>query len=313
MEIYIQKDALEKYAAHVADVVCHRYFAEGKAAISGLDIRSFFPVEQVNYFIFKNLFSEWYKETENWKKSPYFDYQSAEVTEAMAQLQRVLSNHIKVEKTTFKTLVASAVAETLWLCYAPFHYFKENFLNANGGKISLSDLQTKVKYVKINNTFFKAFLEKLETYKIPNFVVDDVMGHYQEAYAKHMGNLENPDTYLAYFNQISAIPTEQIFPTKKNVNEPVAPKPAAALPEPELVTTKTALQPKKSIKLGLNQRIMFVKNLFDGDVEKLDITIARLETSGSWDNAKYILDFFKWNKEDEVVQEFYDLVQAKFK
>jgi hypothetical protein len=69
----------------------------------------------------------------------------------------------------------------------------------------------------------------------------------------------------------------------------------------------------KPIKLGLNEKIMFTKELFNGDSALFEATMSRIVAAGNWNSAKSIIDYLKLDKENEIVQEFYEIVEARFK
>ena len=66
--------------------------------------------------------------------------------------------------------------------------------------------------------------------------------------------------------------------------------------------------------ITLNQRFMFVNGLFDGDVDTFNNTINKLDNMHDYNEAsQYISTHFDhWDKDDEDVLEFIDLVKKRF-
>ncbi|MFN0048117.1 MAG: hypothetical protein ACKVOU_03220 [Cytophagales bacterium] len=319
MENKLNKQALENYARSVARKLCSDFFNLQKLNISGSEILKFSPIPQINYFILKNIFFIWKVEISQLKQSSYFNYDDVQVQDAIQSLMNVLSNHIFVKREAFENLLASSIEETLYLSLSPYHYFKQYFFTPDIQKISLADLQEKAKYLKVNQAFFGHFIEKLETYKVPVFYTTDIMGYFQDSYYKSNDTF---DDFQPIINQVSLtipFPMESIVSDLKKKDD-YAPTPLelhqkdlTSKSKPNENAQRFGEMVTKPIKLGLNQRIMFTKELFKGNSELLEHTLARLETAGNWGNAKHILDFNKWDTESEVVQELYDLVELKYK
>jgi hypothetical protein len=81
--------------------------------INGKEILSFCDIKQVNLFVVKELMRLWNAESEKWR-SPFFNYESAEVQEVVAQFKIVLSNNISISKKDFVPLLKAATAQTLF-------------------------------------------------------------------------------------------------------------------------------------------------------------------------------------------------------
>lgn len=73
-----------------------------------------------------------------------------------------------------------------------------------------------------------------------------------------------------------------------------------------------------TIVVGLNDRIAFEKNLFNGNSEDLNRVISQLNTLGSYEEAKDFIedlvkpDFNNWKDKDEYEQRFMQLVEKRF-
>lgn len=317
MENKLNKSALEVYAKQASKQLCTQFFSISKNSISGDEILSFTDIKQVNYFVLKEIYFLWKQEIAKLKQSKFFDYTHPEVELSLENLMKTASNHILVQRVEFESLLASAIEETIYLALSPYHYFKTYFFTTDIQKISLADIKTKSKYVKLNDTFFNHFIEKLEVYKVSVFYVSDIMGYFQEAYYNTNDKFEDYEPILAKFSKILPVPLSEIVTDAKKKDD-YAPTPLEVFEKQNLdkkedlnkMIPHAALKP---LRLGLNERVMFTKELFDNDNQLFNATIARLEASGNWQNAKTIIDYLKLDTENEVVQEFYELIEARFK
>ncbi|MDH5475321.1 MAG: hypothetical protein OEX22_06490 [Cyclobacteriaceae bacterium] len=71
---------------------------------------------------------------------------------------------------------------------------------------------------------------------------------------------------------------------------------------------------KIETSITLNQRFMFVNGLFDGDVDTFNAVINTLDNLNNYEEAEsYINSHFKnWDKLDEDVIEFFDILKKRF-
>lgn len=312
MENKLNSVELELYSKKVARKLCSDFFGDARQQILGKEILSFCSVQQINYFILKIIFQKWKEEVNQLKKSPFFNYEAEEVELAVSNFANILSNHIVVKNVAFEQILATAVEESLYLALSPYHYFKTYFFSAEIKKITINELHDKQKYLKINGAFFAEFVEKLETYKISTFFVSDIMGHLQESYYKHNSTFDDYDETINQVSRIAPIDLSKIVSDAKKKND-------AALTPLEVFENakKEQIQPAQNninpIKLSLNQRIMFLKDIFKNDAEQMNLTMARLESAGNKEMAYKIIQYLNLDKENEVAQEFFDLIEAKYR
>lgn len=84
--------------------------------------------------------------------------------------------------------------------------------------------------------------------------------------------------------------------------------------EEDDVTEIMKLQPIESLRkaIGLNDRFLFIREIFNGDKNAYDQAIAKLEKSSSTDDAKaVIISYTGSSKENEAVKQLMDLVKRK--
>ncbi|MGD2003210.1 MAG: hypothetical protein PVK00_00305 [Flavobacteriales bacterium] len=111
--------------------------------------------------------------------------------------------------------------------------------------------------------------------------------------------------------------------------EPVSSETSVTLNEPESTSspkTKSPVTEKKSLndrlsgtvlKFGLNDRIGFVKELFDGSQEDFNRVVSQLNTCSSLEEATdyinaHISDEYGWDLKEETAARFMAAVEQKF-
>jgi hypothetical protein len=77
-------------------------------------------------------------------------------------------------------------------------------------------------------------------------------------------------------------------------------------------------QLKGGIVIGLNDKIAFIKHLFDGSSEDLERVISQLNTVASFKEAEHLIkakvkpDYNFWIGKEEYAERFMEIVEAKF-
>ncbi|TAG54545.1 MAG: hypothetical protein EAZ27_08765 [Cytophagales bacterium] len=314
MENKLVSAELESYARNCARKLCLDYFGDTKIHIKGEEILNFSSIKQVNYFILKIIFQKWKEEMSLVKKSSFFNYEHPDVISAMDIFSNSLSNHILIKRDIFETFLSKSIEETLYLSLSPYNYFKNYFFVSDVQKVTMSELKEKQKYLKINFSFFEEFVQKLESYKIYSFFVSDIMGHLQESYYNHNSNFDDFDNIIQDFSKILFLDLSKIVtdPKKKDTS---APTPLEIFENEKQETQNFVLQSNNitPIKLSLNQKIMFLKEIFKNDLGLMNNTMARLESAGNRENAMNLINYLALNNENESVIEFLELIEAKYK
>jgi hypothetical protein len=88
--------------------------------------------------------------------------------------------------------------------------------------------------------------------------------------------------------------------------------------EPENITSNLNDKLKKSINIGLNDRLAFEKNLFGGSSEDYNRVISQLSTFDNVEDAKNFInemvkpDYDNWSGKDEFAERFMEIVENKF-
>ena len=73
-----------------------------------------------------------------------------------------------------------------------------------------------------------------------------------------------------------------------------------------------------SLQIGLNDKIAFIKHLFDGKSEDYDRVISQINTTSSIEDAKNLIqsiikpDYNNWEGKEEFEDRFMELIEGKF-
>lgn len=87
-----------------------------------------------------------------------------------------------------------------------------------------------------------------------------------------------------------------------------------------LETKKSSLHEelkKNSIQIGLNDRIAFVKRLFDGNQQDFHRVLSQVNTFSTIDEVKEFIDTMvrpehNWDDQDEYAERFMEIIEVKF-
>ena len=89
-------------------------------------------------------------------------------------------------------------------------------------------------------------------------------------------------------------------------------------PEPTQTSLNDQLK-TQGFQIGLNDRLAFVKNLFDNSTEDYDRVLSQLSTLSSHDEAINLLDsiikpdYNNWEGQEEIEARFLEIIENKFK
>lgn len=341
MDEKISLEAIARYADVYSEKVIKAFF-QNKQRISGSEILNFSNVPQVNFFIVKELFTSWKEETKK-LRSPYFNYDSEEVKEALEVLMNALSQNIAITQPDFAPLVKTAVSQSLLVIFDPYDYYSM-LITADGDSLHTAILREEIKYLKVNKAPLERMLQRLDERNLSqvsqnealsildqileevNFTPEDVEG-YIERFS--IVSPLDPNTFFISMNRSPEPVREEPEPPKKNVVAeprpmPISPPATEAKPninEKHLKEPRPTLadnfQRRKKIKesLTINQKFMFTKVLFHGDFELFSRAVDRLDQFDSLPAAlKYIEEEHAstWDRDSEEFHEFMELLENRF-
>jgi hypothetical protein len=311
MEDKINLKAVTKYSGAFAAKVSEAYFSK-KETISGSDILNLCQIRQVNLFVLRDLMKTWHQESQK-LKSPYFNYETPEVKEALTQFQNVLSNHISISKENFLPVLARAVHQTIMLALDPYDFYSDTLDKESKTHIKVAELKSEIKYLKINCQPLERLVKQLEEKKLEIISGNEAFALLDHILEEVNFTPEDVDAYLSKFSQVIPTSVEMLYESAAEK------KPIPVRQSPVLKETKTIAENFQKIqsikeKLTINQKFMFTKILFSGDFDLFTQAIDQLDNFDSLKQAKNYLEtnYTLWDKESEEYEEFLELVEKRF-
>jgi len=344
MESVINRDYIHSYAEAYANRIVDRYFSK-HSIIDGDSILTITEIRQVNLFIIKNIMVKWQAEAKK-VRSPFFNYNSPEVQNALQDFMNVLSKNIYIEEKVFKPLLKMAITDVLLLIFSPYDFFSAELLNI-GSPITLIELEKRRKFIKVNSELYNAYLKKIEDADAGNLQIKEAKQYFDQVCEDINFSPEEPDEYIALFskeipfdinkvygevdNKNGKVETESTAVEHKEEKEEKIPIHAQFFEKKSTLVDELKKEPAgtvldfhqkqkiESIKknISIQQRFQFVRELFEDNDETFNETIDFLDNCSSNEEASaYLNDTFlntgKWKNEDSAVVEFLSVVKKKF-
>lgn len=325
MENKLNQPALEQYAIKYADLLVEKIFSDIKS-ISGKEIIDKTPSKQVGLFVLFNLFKMWKLEMTQ-LKSPYFDYTNDDVQLKLEELMNTLSKNISVSKEHFYPLLVKSVESTLLLIMSPLKYYEELVESYDGVAPNMDEVKDLQRFIKINSHMRDALLTAwASNYKG------------EELFDKAFEGLDEPpedvSKLITPFNDLLEVETHNFWleDTQEESEELIEDDDEDDNVEFETVHTQFSEVDTPSIgdsfgfnssqsslksMLTINQKFMFVNDLFDGNSDDFNNVLDFLDTC---ETKEVILKFLNnnyiergsWKAEAPQVKEFFALIDKKF-
>ena len=355
MERKLNDAAIDAYSTDFTQRLLSSAYAQ-RARLSGQEILSISPVKQVNLFIINGLFEQWQLETEN-LKSPYFDYAEEEVARALEDFMNVLSQHISVGREALAPLVVRAIRDALLLTLSPLDYFHEQIMQHPESEWSPEDWQRTTKYVKIHRPLVEGFAERLaQQAPLPREATAQLLREvYQQRrddlenpalYLRPFSEVL-PVAMETLYEEEAEAPAPS-YQSREEAPESTAPSYQSSVEEtaseaPTADTSKTVAMPKtlndllsngasgatladvherqkiNNLKsyIGVNQRFMFIRELFGNDADAYNRALETLEGQNTYVEAfNYIRNQYaqqyRWKMDSEEVVEFLEIMAKRF-
>jgi len=342
MESAINHDYINSYAEAYTNRIVDRYFSEN-SIIDGENILSITEFKQINLFVIKNIMVKWQQEAKK-IRSPFFNYSSPEVQNALQDFMNVLSNNISIEQKVFKPLLKMAITDVLILIFSPYDFFSNELLNI-GTPVTLAELEKRKKFIKINSELYNAFVQRIEESDSDNMQIKEAKQFFDQVCEDINFSPEEPDEYISLFSKEIQFELKKVYAEVENgsgreeaetkvmeesgeekmpIHEKYYQQKATLVDELKKEPTSTVLdfhqkQKIDSIKknISIQQRFRFVRELFSENDELFTEAIEFLDNCSSNDEANsYLNEKFlndgQWNNEDEAVLEFISVVNKKF-
>ena len=330
MENKLNLPALEEYAIKYSELLSEKLFVN-KKLITGQQIIEEIAVKQVGLFVLFNLFKRWKLEMSQ-LKSPFFNYENKEVKEKLNELMNMLSKHINIEKEDFQPLLVKSIENTLLLILSPLNYYEELVESYDGVAPKMDEVKDLQRFIKINTHMRDALLASWGS---------NTSG--KELFNKAFEGLEPPEDIeelIAPFNELLTIELDKIWIESESealdsiIEEEEQEERESTGSEVELETIHTQFAEEKTslladslgfdnvqssfkVLLTINQKFMFVNDLFNGSKEDFNKVIDFLDTCETKDViVKFIHNNYiqrgSWKQESPQVKEFFALVDKKF-
>ncbi|MGB3589839.1 MAG: hypothetical protein WBA23_25040 [Tunicatimonas sp.] len=344
MERKLDRALIEQYSEEFTEKVLSPAYADNKQ-LSGQAILNLTPVKQINLLVIKALFDQWQKEIDK-LRSPYFDYESEEVQQALDDFINTLSQHISVGRNHLQPLVEQAVQDTLYLVFNPTVYYQQQVSNIVTEGIQEADVLTWLKYTKINRPLLELYIDKFRQQSASVLDADTATHLLDETINEFSSPLEDSSPYVAGFSEIYSFEPDQLVAddelehteekptltsdpeiegdTDQEVVTPTDPRTLHDYlsGQSSANTTLTEIQKKHKMEsireyIGVNQRYMFIRELFGNDPQEYQQAIHEIDQKSSYVEAFNFLrhEFaqkYHWKMDSEEVVELLEIVSKRY-
>ena len=226
----------EQYGRLLAARLCDQHFgARPTATLDGPAVLRFTPIRQVNLFVVQELLGKWTAEMAQ-LRSAYFDFEDADVRQALTQFMNVLSRRIRLSRPTYEPLLAQAVADTLAGALSPADTLATKLLPAEAGPRTPEQLREGLRYLDTNKTLFERFVDALPAgQEQPR---DYLISHFRQHLENHPDQVAPVTALVAQFNELLPL-------TEADLREasPAQPAPVATTPAPPAPPVAVAAAP----------------------------------------------------------------------
>lgn len=328
----IEPLAIEKYCDSLKDKIVFTHF-NSHDFIDGNAIKNLTSVPQINAFVIREIFKKWKEETDK-LKSPYFDFDSNEVKEALNEFMNALSFHIKIDKDRFDYLLKDALRNTFEYLENPVYFLQEEVFNFTGSLISKSEVAKRLAYLKLYPERIKKLKSEARLQE-DNIRLDQIMTAIEDVFnsvdtlqaeKELVTELEKivPNNYVSFQSTESSSGEKEKTPIQNEPNiEEESKQESASLNDTFEMKYEDdfsiELSPIDSLEEGvsLHQKFYFTKELFDGKDNVFEKAIREADHYDSYDDARdYLLDLYaqryEWDEKDEAVADLFTLLNRKF-
>ncbi len=343
MESKLNLIAIQDYSEELAGIFLEDLKGK-KDHFNGNDILKLNDVKQVNLFILKDIFFGWKKQNIQ-MRSPYFDFDNKEVEKALNDFMNLLSRHIKVPYDSMHELYSAAIRNTILFYLVP-DYFLVHFIQELDDELLNSDsLKQLKKYLDLNKKMYEEFLDKIEKDKI------DVKDKEKLSELIHSITFEAEEKEIFdYFSSKKSLDVElflniedsevveekekpELFKEGKKYqfdNEQIVNEKYKSENETfndKLKSGKTSslvddMQKQKinsiSKSISLNQKFIFIKELFGGNLDNYENALRNLDSLETWEEANQFIEEeiapeYNWDISKNSVAEFTGIIERKFR
>lgn len=332
MESKLNLNAIKEYSVAFAKDVADQAFAN-QNKIGGQEILALTPIKQINLFIINDLLNKWRGEIQK-IRSPYFDFETPEVKEALQEFMNTLSQHIAIDRDHTVPLVEVATQNTLLLLLDP-HYFYYQVLSNVQYSLTQENIKELFKYVKVNRSFPELLLQHLERERKDEIHASYALWLLDEKSEQMEQGQEEVNNYLKTFSQVR--PVEKYTFTRQPSEPSLAPASSFESRTEKLDegpktlndylnqtagTTLADIHQKRKIgslksHISVNQRYMFIRELFNNNHEEYHRALNELEQHNTYVEAfNYLRNEYatkhRWRMDSEEVVEFLEIISKRY-
>ncbi len=331
MESKLNKEALREFGNRFSESVSAEFF-KNRSTITGHQILNLTEIRQINLFIISKILDQWNVESSK-LRSEYFNYDKPEVKKALNDFMNTLSQNIEIEKNIFEPLMVQSTEEAILLICSPYEFYIE--LVKKRDPVSVKDLKAFSKFVKINRDLFLSFVNQMEKGGKDIYQLDEAMELLNHLFENTTNSPEEIEPYIKKLSKVIEFPMGEIYGTdgvteniskeikqeQKTQNSKIEYKTLNDHLANENITVLAGIQKKKidSIKnhLSINQKFIFINQLFDGNSNDFNSVINFLDGCSSQGEA---MDFIhnnylkknNWKKDNQEVKDFIEMIARKY-
>ena len=124
--------------------------------------------------------------------------------------------------------------------------------------------------------------------------------------------MPEPEAYEKLFETFEETPSFE--PKKKENSVKQSKQELETIPEIKNINDRF----KKTLRIDLNDRLAFIKNLFEGDTASYEKVLSQIVTFESWEEVFNFIDvqvkteYDNWNKNEEIADRFLAILQKNF-
>ena len=124
--------------------------------------------------------------------------------------------------------------------------------------------------------------------------------------------MPEPEAYEKLFETFEETPSFE--PKKKENSVKQSKQEVETIPEIKNINDRF----NKTLRIDLNDRLAFIKNLFEGDTASYEKVLSKIVTFESWEEVFNFIDvqvkteYDNWNKNEEIADRFLAILQKNF-
>jgi hypothetical protein len=345
--------ALQQYSQSYSAKICDDFFKNNSAA-SGQQILKLTNIPQVNMFVVSSIFEKWKADAQSFR-SPYFNFESDTVKSAMQIFMNTVSQQITVKREHLEPLLTNATKNAIALLIDPKDYFNDIFRNQPDFILTSDVVAQLQKYTKFHTLIMQHIAAKMASQDF--VYVNQAITWLDEAISKNNEKPEDVNHWITEFskkvpfdiNQIvkkthedlpmkaaTAVNNEQSFfdsitDPQKIVEVPIQREVDKAetateetlndsfRTEQENLAEQLQNQSISNIpdNIPLNQRFMFISQLFGGSMIAYEKMIVELEQAGSYEAARELVTYnypnqYGWDASSDAVSQLIEVLKRRF-